>query len=366
MKPIFTKQKFFGDVFVPIIPVLVATGLFMGVRGVLTRPKVIGLFGLTDPKQIDQNFLLYTQILTDTAFAFLPALVAWSSFKVFGGNPVLGIVLGLMMVNPALPNAYAVASGDAQALTFFGFIPVVGYQGTVLPAFFVGLIGAKLEKWLHDHVKDTFDLIVTPFLTFLVMSILGLFAIGPVFHSLETVVLDVTKQILTLPFGLAGLIVGGVQQIIVVTGIHHIFNFLELQLLTNGDKTNPLNAYFTAAMAGQAGATFAVGYKTVNHKVRALAYSSGISCLLGITEPAIFGVNLRYGKPFVMGLVAGAAGGWLAGLFKLAATGMSVTVLPGVLLYLNNIFAYLLVLVVSFGIGFGLTYVFGYKEDKQA
>ena len=356
----------FGDVFVPIIPVLVATGLFMGVRGVLTRPEVIGLFGLTDPKQIDQNFLLYTQILTDTAFAFLPALVAWSSFKVFGGNPVLGIVLGLMMVNPALPNAYAVASGDAQALTFFGFIPVVGYQGTVLPAFFVGLIGAKLEKWLHDHVKDTFDLIVTPFLTFLVMSILGLFAIGPVFHSLETVVLDVTKQILTLPFGLAGLIVGGVQQIIVVTGIHHIFNFLELQLLTNGDKTNPLNAYFTAAMAGQAGATFAVGYKTVNHKVRALAYSSGISCLLGITEPAIFGVNLRYGTPFVMGLVAGAAGGWLAGLFKLAATGMSVTVLPGVLLYLNNIFAYLLVLVVSFGIGFGLTYAFGYKEDKQA
>ena len=102
----------------------------MGVRGVLTRPEVIGLFGLTDPKQIDQNFLLYTQILTDTAFAFLPALVAWSSFKVFGGNPVLGIVLGLMMVNPALPNAYAVASGDAQALTFFGFIPVVGYQGT--------------------------------------------------------------------------------------------------------------------------------------------------------------------------------------------------------------------------------------------
>ena len=198
------------------------------------------------------------------------------------------------------------------------------------------------------------------------MSILGLFAIGPVFHSLETVVLDVTKQILTLPFGLAGLIVGGVQQIIVVTGIHHIFNFLELQLLTNGDKTNPLNAYFTAAMAGQAGATFAVGYKTVNHKVRALAYSSGVSCLLGITEPAIFGVNLRYGKPFVMGLVAGAAGGWLAGLFKLAATGMSVTVLPGVLLYLNNIFAYLLVLVVSFGIGFGLTYAFGYKADKQA
>ena len=124
----------FGDVFVPIIPVLVATGLFMGLRGLLTQNEILSLFGAT-PEDISPNFLLFTQVLTDTAFAFLPALVAWSAFRVFGGSPVLGIVLGLMLVNPALPNAYAVADGSAQALHMFGFIPVVGYQGSVLPAF---------------------------------------------------------------------------------------------------------------------------------------------------------------------------------------------------------------------------------------
>ena len=356
-------SRTFGDVFVPIIPVLVATGLFMGLRGLLTRPEILAMFGATT---VNEDFLRWTQILTDTAFAFLPALIAWSSFKVFGGNPVIGIVLGLMMVSPSLPNAYAVASGDAKALTYFGFIPVVGYQGTVLPAFFVGLLGAKLEKWLHKRVPDTFDLLLTPFITFLVMSVLGLFAIGPVFHAFEEVVLSVTRTILDLPFGLAGLVIGGLQQVVVVTGVHHIFNFLESQLVNNY-HANPLNAYFTAAMAGQAGATFAVGFKTTNEKLRALAYSSGISCMLGITEPAIFGVNLRYGKPFVMGLCAGAVGGFVANLFHLAADGMSVTVLPGILLYLNNqFFGYVIMMVLAFAIGFALTYTIGFKDKAEA
>ena len=166
----------FGDVFVPIIPVLVATGLFMGLRGLLTQPQILSIFGMT-PKSIDSNFLLYTQVLTDTAFAFLPALVAWSTFRVFGGSPVIGIVLGLMLVNPALPNAYEVASGAAKPIMLMGFIPIVGYQGTVLPAFFAALLGAKLEQRLRKVIPDTFDLLLTPFLTLLVMSLLGLLAI---------------------------------------------------------------------------------------------------------------------------------------------------------------------------------------------
>lgn len=350
----------FGDIFVPIIPVLVATGLFMGLRGLLTRPEILGAFGI---QSVNENFLLWTQILTDTAFAFLPALVAWSSFRVFGGNPVLGIVLGLMMVSPVLPNAYVVANGDAQPLNFFGFIPVVGYQGTVLPAIFVGLIGSKLEKWLHKHVHETFDLLITPFLTFLVMSVLGLFVIGPVFHGLEVYVLQGTEWILSLPFGLAGLIIGGIQQVIVVTGIHHIFNFLELQLITNEPHLNPLNAYFTAAIAGQAGAIFAVGFKTKNEKLKALSFSAGISAMLGITEPAIFGVNLRYGKPFVMGLIAGAVGGFVADLLNLAATGMAVTVIPGTFLYLGQFIPYVAMLLLTLAIGFGLTYSVGFNDD---
>ena len=323
----------FGDVFVSIIPAIVATGLFMGVRGLLTQPAIMDLFGI---QAYGENFLMYTRILTDTAFVYLPALVAWSAFRVFGGNPIIGIVLGLMLVSNELPNAWVVASGgDVKPLTFFGFVPVVGYQGTVLPAFFVGLVGAKLEKWLHKKVPEALDLLVTPFLTFAIMSTLGLFVIGPIFHSLENLVLAGTQAVLRLPLGIAGLIVGGIQQLIVVTGIHHIFNFLEAQLIANTGK-DPFNAYLTAATAAQAGATLAVAVKTKSTKLKGLAFPSTLSALLGITEPAIFGVNLRYPKVFVSGLIGGALGGWVAGLFGIAGTGFGITVLPGTLLYLND------------------------------
>lgn len=355
----------FGDVFVPIIPVLVATGLFMGLRGLLTQNEILALFGAT-PDDISSNFLLFTQILTDTAFAFLPALVAWSAFRVFGGSPVLGIVLGLMLVNPALPNAYAVADGSAQPLHMFGFIPVVGYQGSVLPAFFVGLIGAKFEKVLRRRVPEALDLILTPFITLTVMITLGLFAIGPVFHSLEEWVLHGTTAVLDLPFGIAGIIIGFFHQIIVVTGVHHIFNFLEIQLL---EKTgfNPFNAIITCAMAAQGAACLAVGLKTKNMKLKALALPSSLSAFLGITEPAIFGVNLRYMKPFIMGLVGGGVGGFIASLFHLQGTGMAVTVIPGTLLYLNSqLPLYILSNVVAMAIAFALTWFFGYKDQPVA
>ncbi|VHC84197.1 PTS system sucrose-specific transporter subunit IIA [Streptococcus pyogenes] len=352
----------FGDVFVPIIPAIVATGLFMGVRGLVTQPAIMDLFGV---HEYGENFLMYTRILTDTAFVYLPALVAWSAFRVFGGNPIIGIVLGLMLVSNELPNAWVVASGgDVKPLTFFGFVPVVGYQGTVLPAFFVGLVGAKLEKWLHKKVPEALDLLVTPFLTFAIMSILGLFVIGPVFHSLENLVLAGTQAVLHLPFGIAGLIVGGIQQFIVVTGIHHIFNFLEAQLIANTGK-DPFNAYLTAATAAQAGATLAVAVKTKSTKLKGLAFPSTLSALLGITEPAIFGVNLRYPKVFVSGLIGGALGGWVAGLFGIAGTGFGITVLPGTLLYLNGqLLQYLVTMLVGLGVAFAIAYTWGYQDRE--
>ncbi|HEQ0972256.1 TPA: PTS beta-glucoside transporter subunit IIBCA [Streptococcus pyogenes] len=352
----------FGDVFVPIIPAIVATGLFMGVRGLVTQPAIMDLFGV---HEYGENFLMYTRILTDTAFVYLPALVAWSAFRVFGGNPIIGIVLGLMLVSNELPNAWVVASGgDVKPLTFFGFVPVVGYQGTVLPAFFVGLVGAKLEKWLHKKVPEALDLLVTPFLTFAIMSTLGLFVIGPVFHSLENLVLAGTQAVLHLPFGIAGLIVGGIQQLIVVTGIHHIFNFLEAQLIANTGN-DPFNAYLTAATAAQAGATLAVAVKTKSTKLKGLAFPSTLSALLGITEPAIFGVNLRYPKVFVSGLIGGALGGWVAGLFGIAGTGFGITVLPGTLLYLNGqLLQYLVTMLVGLGVAFAIAYTWGYQDRE--
>ena len=347
----------FGDVFVPIIPVIVATGLFMGVRGLLTA------LGMTLPEDVTT----YTQILTDTAFIILPGLVVWSTFRVFGGNPAVGIVLGMMLVSGSLPNAWAVASGgEVTAMQFFGFIPVVGLQGSVLPAFIIGVVGAKFEKAVRKVVPDVLDLLVTPFVTLLVMSILGLFVIGPVFHVVENYILIGTKAILNLPFGLGGFLIGGVHQLIVVSGVHHIFNLLEVQLLA-ADHANPFNAIITAAMTAQGAATVAVGVKTKNPKLKTLAFPAALSAFLGITEPAIFGVNLRFRKPFFLSLIAGAIGGGLASILGLAGTGNGITIIPGTMLYIGNgqLAQYLLMVAVSFALGFALTYMFGYEDEVE-
>lgn len=347
----------FGDVFVPIIPVIVATGLFMGVRGLLTA------LGMTLPADVTT----YTQILTDTAFIILPGLVVWSTFRVFGGNPAVGIVLGMMLVSGSLPNAWAVASGgEVTAMNFFGFIPVVGLQGSVLPAFIIGVVGAKFEKAVRKVVPDVIDLLVTPFVTLLVMSILGLFVIGPVFHVVENYILVATKAILSMPFGLGGFLIGGVHQLIVVSGVHHIFNLLEVQLLA-ADHANPFNAIITAAMTAQGAATVAVGVKTKNPKLKTLAFPAALSAFLGITEPAIFGVNLRFRKPFFLSLIAGAIGGGLASILGLAGTGNGITIIPGTMLYIGNgqLAQYLLMVAVSFALGFALTYMFGYEDEKE-
>ena len=347
----------FGDVFVPIIPVIVATGLFMGLRGLMNA------LGMTLPDDVK----IYSEILTDTAFIILPGLVVWSTFRVFGGNPAVGIVLGMMLVSGSLPNAWAVASGgEVTAMNFFGFIPVVGLQGSVLPAFIIGVVGAKFEKALRKVVPDVLDLLVTPFVTLLVMSILGLFVIGPVFHVVENYILIGTKAILGLPFGLGGFLIGGVHQLIVVSGVHHIFNLLEVQLLA-ADHANPFNAIITAAMTAQGAATVAVGVKTKNPKLKTLAFPAALSAFLGITEPAIFGVNLRFRKPFFLSLIAGAIGGGLASILGLAGTGNGITIIPGTMLYVGNgqLLQYLLMVAVSFVLGFALTYMFGYEDEKE-
>lgn len=348
----------FGDVFVPIIPAIVATGLFMGLRGLFAALEM--------PLTGDLN--TYSQILTDTAFIVLPALVVWSTFRVFGGNQTIGIVLGMMLIAGQLPNAWVVASGgDVKPLMFFGFIPVVGLQGSVLPAFIIGLIGAKFEKAVRKVVPDVLDLLVTPFITLFVMSVLGLFVIGPVFHVVENYILAGTQAILHLPFGLGGLLIGGVHQVIVVSGVHHIFNFLEAQLVAN-TGANPFNAIITAAMTAQGAATVAVGVKTKNPKLKALAFPAALSAFLGITEPAIFGVNLRYRKPFLLSLIAGAIGGAFASILGLAGNGMGVTIIPGATLYVGNgqLFQYILMVAVSFALGFALTYLFGFEDETPA
>jgi len=355
MTPLQKISRTLGDVFVPVIPVLVATGLFMGLRGMV---QSLGI-------EMNENLLRMSQILTDTAFAFLPALVCWSTMNRFGGTPVIGIVLGLMLVAPQLPNAYAIASGDAVPLSMelFGIpIPVVGYQGSVLPALVLGIFAARLQKWFKTFVPDIIDLIVTPFLTLLVSMLLGLLVIGPIMHTLEIGIFGAVRAFLELPYGIGGFIVGGVHQVIVVFGVHHVFNALEVQLLAS-TGVDPFNAIITGAIVAQGGAAVAVAARTHDAKKRALYISSAVPAFLGITEPAIFGINLRFMKPFLYGLAGGACAGAVAGFLHLAGTGMGITVLPGTLLYMDHLVEYILVNAVGFAVAFGLTFTFFRPEE---
>ena len=338
-----------GDIFVPIIPVLVATGLFMGLRGSATS---LGI-------EFSENFLLMSQILTDTAFAFLPALVTWSAMKKFGGTPVIGIVLGLMLVAPQLPNAYAIAAGTANPiyLDLWGLnIPIVGYQGSVLPALILGIFASKLQATLKKVIPDVIDLIVTPFLTLLISMLLGLLIIGPLMHTLEIFIFNAVKTFLELPFGVGGFVVGGLHQLIVVSGIHHVFNALEIELLASTGR-DMFNAIITGAIVAQGGAALAVTLRTRNNKKRAMYISSIIPAFLGITEPVIFGINLRFVKPFICGLIGGACAGATASILQLAGTGMGITVIPGMLLYMDRLPAYLLVNFIGLVVAFALTMI---------
>lgn len=355
--------RIFGDVFVPIIPVLVATGLFMGLRGLLTQEAVLGVFGLT-PADVPVQLIQFTQILTDTAFAFLPALVAWSTFNIFGGTPILGMVLGLMLVNSILPNAYAVGAGEAEPIIFFGFIKVVGYQASVLPAFMTAVVTTKIEKWLKKTIPDSLDLILRPFLTLLSGLVLGLFIIGPVFHEIEVYVLTAVEFLLTLPFGLGGLIYGSFGQLLGILGIHHILSLLEINMLAK-EGWNLLNPVGTCGNVAQAGAVLAIAIKTVSNKMKQVAYPSALSAALGITEPAVFGVTLRLGRPFIMSMIGGGIGGFFASIFQLKATGLGLTGIPGTLLYLNEqLPLYILTNLIAFASAFVLTWLFGYKKDE--
>ena len=345
-----------GDVFVPIIPVLVATGLFMGLRGAC---QALGV-------EFSGNVLTMSQVLTDTAFIFLPALVCWSTMKKFGGTPVIGLVLGLMLVAPQLPNAWAAIPGGAQQpllMDVLGIqVPVVGYQGSVLPALVLGIIAAKLQAFLKKVVPDIIDLIVTPFLTLFLCMLLGLLVIGPVMHAIESAVFGAVQAFLMMPFGIGGIVVGGLQQVIVVFGVHHIFNALEVQLLATTGR-DAFNAIITGAIVAQGGAAVAVAMKTQDAKKRALYFSSAVPAFLGITEPAIFGINLRFVRPFIYGLIGGACAGGVASFLQLAGTGMGITVIPGTLLYLDHLAEYLLVNAIGFAVAFGLTFTLFKPEE---
>ena len=353
-----------GDVFVPILPAIVASGLMMGI--VEAIPKFIPAFGQSD-------WFSFLDLVANTAFALLPVLVAISAARVFGGNIFLGAVIGLMMVHPALINAWTVGTAENIPVwhLFFFNVQQVGYQGHVIPVILAVLLMSTVEKWLHKHVPEMIDLFVTPLCTVLVTSFITFTIIGPIFSVFENAVLSAAQVLITIGHGIGAAIMGAIYPITVVMGLHHMYNVIEAGMLSSSG-VNFWMPIASAANFAQFGACLAVAMKVKNQKTKSVALPSSLSASLGITEPAIFGINFRFMKPFVCGMVGGAAGSlfasWMHGtnaageVVKFGATVYGVTGIPGIPA-VNNIPMYLVELIIAAGVAFALTW-FIWKEDE--
>ncbi|MGO1678166.1 MAG: PTS transporter subunit EIIC [Ruoffia tabacinasalis] len=343
LNPVQKVVRILADILVPLIPALVTTGLLMGLRGLLVE------LGLEMTEDVAGLFAM----LTDTAFAFLPVLIAYSATRKFGGNPLLGIVVGLMMVAPQLPNAYDVRGGSASPMNIFG-IDIYGYQGSIFPAILAGWMISKLDKWLRTWVPKVMDLIVTPFLTITITIGVILFLLGPIIQVIESFVIDGIVTLINAPLGIGYIVFGALQQLIVITGLHHSIGLIEITLLSD-TGLNVIQPLTTVSMAGQFGAAIGTAFLMKDQVKRTNMISSAVPTLFGITEPLLFGVNMRSLRIFGSGIVAGAVGGFLIYLFDLAATGMGITFIPGLLLYTSSLTAltqYIIVSLAAFLVGF--------------
>jgi PTS system sucrose-specific IIC component len=356
-----------ADIFIPIIPIIAATGLFLGLRGVLTSDAFLGLIGMSID-DIPEYLLTLTAVLTDTAFAFLPALICWSAFRKFGGMPIIGFVLGLMLVSPALPNAYAVAdiNSGVEPIIAFGFIPIVGYQGSVLTALVVGFLGAKLERKLRAVMPNALDLIFTPFFVLLSMMITGLLILGPLLHFVEAGLVTVVTQLIDIPLGIGGLMIGFIYPLAVMTGMHHLFIMIETTMLAN-TGFNPLITLCAMYGFANAGTCLGITVKAKKSTVKVTGASATATQLLGVSEPALFGVVMRYStKPLYVMIACSAVGGAILSLLNVQANSYGLAVVLSPLMYIydwSQLLAYLVVSVIIFAAAFIITYLFAVPKE---
>lgn len=347
--------KTLGDIFVPIIPAIVASGFLMGIMEALNFMVNNGFLNI----DTTGSLYVFAKLFSNTAYVFLPILIAFSAAKVFGGNPFLGAVIGMIMIHPDLQNAWTVSAGVQTYQPVFGGlyqVPLVGYQGHVIPVIIAVWVMCQLEKRLHKVVPAMIDLFVTPLVSVFVTGYLTLAVIGPVFTTLENAIIGGVQALLTLPLGIGSFVMGGLYATTVVTGIHHMYTIIDLGQLAQYGLTFWL-PLASAANVAQGAAALAVALKTKNAKLKSMALPSSLSAFMGITEPAIFGVNLRFFKPFVCGSIGGACGALYASIVGLGATGTGVTGLFGILLHLHSPAQYILAMAIAAGVAFALTFV---------
>lgn len=359
--PVQRFIKTLGDIFVPIIPAIVASGFLMGIMESLTFMINNGYINLST----DSALFVLASMFSNTAYVFLPVLIGFSGAKVFGGNPFLGAIIGMIMVHPNLQNAWTMTGGVETYLDVFGLweVPMVGYQGHVISVIIAVFVMAQIEKWLHKHVPATFDLFVTPLVSVFVTGFLTMTVIGPVFNVVETNIIGGIQALISIPFGLGSLVMGALYAPTVITGIHHMYSIIDLGQIQQYGVTYWL-PLASAANIAQGAAALAVALKTRDKKLKSMALPSSLSAFMGITEPAIFGVNIRFSRPFVCACIGGGVGAMFASITNLGATGTGVTGIFGLLLCLNDPIKYILMFLIAAGVSFALTWMFGYKDPK--
>ena len=356
--------KTLGDIFVPIIPAIVASGFLMGIMESLNFMVGNGFIQLDTTSSI----YVFAQLFSNVAYTFLPILIAFSAAKVFGGNPFLGAVIGMIMLHPNLQNAWTVATEGVHTYqeVFFGLyeVPLVGYQGHVIPVIIAVWVMCWLEKRLHKIVPPMFDLFVTPLVSVFVTGYLTLAAIGPVFTTVENYVIDGVQWLIAIPFGIGSFIMGGLYATTVVSGIHHMYTIIDLGQISAYGMTFWL-PLASAANVAQGGAALAVALKTKNKKLKSMALPASLSAFMGITEPAIFGVNLRFFRPFIAGSIGGACGALYASIVGLGATGTGVTGIFGILLHLHHPVQYVITIAIATGVAFVISWFFGLPQEEE-
>ena len=354
--------KLLGDIFVPIIPAIVASGFLMGIMNSLDFMNSNGFLHINTHSSI----YVFANLFSNIAYTFLQILIAFSAAKAFGANQYLGAVIGMIMIHPSLQNAYTVATEGVQQTqsVFFGLfkIDMVGYQGHVIPVIIAVWILAVIEKKLHKIVPEVLDLFVTPLVSVFVTGYLTLSIVGPIFVWAENAILGAIQWMLTLPLGIGSLIMGGLYAPTVVTGIHQMYTAIDIGQLAKYGVTYWL-PLASAANVAQGAAALAVGIKSKDKKIKSLALPSSLSAFMGITEPAIFGVNLRFFKPFIAGCIGGGCGALYASLVHLGAKGTGVTGIFGILLCLNQSLQYLIEMVIAVGVAFVISFLI-YKDAE--
>lgn len=358
LNPFQRIARLLSNIFVPIIPAIVASGLLMGLLG------MVKTYGWADA---DSALFIMLDMFSSAAFIILPILIGFTAAKEFGGNPYLGATLGGILTHPALTNAWGVAGGF-HTMNFFGMeVAMIGYQGTVFPVLLAVWFMSMLEKRLRKVIPDALDLILTPFLTVIITGFVALLFIGPAGRVLGDGISLVLSTLIAHAGWLAGLLFGGLYSVIVITGIHHSFHAIEAGLLGNPNiGVNFLLPLWSMANVAQGGACLAVYFKTRDAKIKAIAIPSAFSAMLGITEAAIFGINLRFIKPFLAALAGGALGGAWVVANHVNMTAVGLTGIPGIAIVQgNSIVNYLIGLVIAFGAAFIISLLLKYKTDSE-